>query len=205
VPLRSRAPGGQAFRLGWGLVVLLAAMAATPGCRHKSKTPEDAYQRFAAAVKGNDGVALFDALDQTTRWDLMTIQKWHREAYDIVLSNYPDGPEREREKNRFEEAATAPSARELFRSTAAPHLMSQLGALVLDAPSSFDRSLGDDQAAAVLANGTRIPFAHTDKGGWGFAGLAQRTEADKNRAYHDLEVVRASAADYERAAARAAK
>jgi hypothetical protein len=192
--------------LGWGLIVLLtAAMAALPGCRHKSKTPEDAYQRFAAAVKKGDGAALFDALDQTSRWDLMTIQKWHREAYDIVLSNYPEGPEREREKNRFEEAATASSARELFRSKAAPHLMSQLGALVLDAPSSFDRGPGDEQASAVLANGTRIPFAHTANGGWGFAGLAERTEADKNRAYHDLEVVRASAADYERAAARAAK
>jgi hypothetical protein len=202
VPLRSRAPGGQAFRLGWGLVALLAAMA---GCRHKSKTPEDAYQRFAAAVKDGDGAALFDALDQDTRWALMTIQKWHREAYDIVLSNYPEGPEQEREKNRFEEAATASSARELFRTTAAPRLMSQLGALVLDAPASFDRSLGDDRAAAVLPNGTRIPFAHTASGGWGFAGLVQRTEADKNRAYHDLEVVRASAADYERAAARAAK
>jgi len=184
---------------------VLAAMAAIPGCRHKSKTPEDAYRRFAAAVKAGDGAALFDALDQDTRWALMTIQKWHREAYDIVLSNYPEGPEREREKNRFEEAATASSARELFRATAAARLMSQMGALVLDAPSSFDRSLGDDRAVAVLANGTRIPFARTANGGWGFAGLAQRTEVEKNRAYHDLEVVRASAADYERAAARAAK
>ena len=205
MPLRSRAPGGQTLRLGSGLVVLLAALATTPGCRHKSKTPEDAYQRFAAAVKGGDGAGLFDALDQTTRWDFMTIQKWHREAYDIVLSNYPEGPEREREKNRFEEAATASSARELFRSTAAPRLLSQLGALLLDAPSSFERGPGDDRADAVLANGTRIPFAQTPNGGWGFAGLAERTAADKNRAYHDLAVVRASAADYERAAARAAK
>ena len=205
VPLRSRAPRGQAFRLEWGLVVLLAGLASLAGCRHKSKSPEDAYQRFATAVKAGDGATLFDALDQDTRWALMTIQKWHREAYDIVLSNYPEGPEREREKNRFEEAATASSARELFRATAAPHLMPQLGALVLDPPVSFDHSLGDDRVAAVLANGTRIPFAHTASGGWGFSGLAQRTEADKNRAYHDLEVVRASAADYERAAARAAK
>ena len=44
----------------------------------------------------------------------MSIQKFHREAYDIVLSNYPEGEIRERETRRFERAATAPSARELF-------------------------------------------------------------------------------------------
>ena len=44
-----------------------------------------------------------------------------------------------------------------------------------------------------------------EDGGWGFAGLDQQADEEKNRAYHDLEVVRASAADYERAAARAGK
>ena len=180
-------------------------LATTAGCRHKSKTPEDAYQRFAASVTAGDGGALFDALDQETRWGLMTIQKWHREAYDIVLSNYPEGPERDREKNRFERAATASSARELFRVSTAPRLIPMLGPLVMDTPSSFERGPGDDQAAAVLPNGGRLMFARGQNGGWGFAGLAQRTAEDKNRAYHDLEVVRASAADYERAAARAAK
>jgi hypothetical protein len=196
VPLRSRAP------LGLVLVVLLFATAA--GCRHKSKTPEDAYRRFAAAVKSRDGGALFDALDQPSRWALMTVQKWHREAYDIVLSNYPEGPERDREKRRFERAATASSARDLFRVDTAPRLIPLLHPLVLDNPS-FEKGPGDDQASAVLANGGSILFARGQDGGWGFAGLDQRTEEEKNRAYHDLEVVRASAADYERAAARAAK
>jgi hypothetical protein len=180
-------------------------LATAAGCRHKSKTPEDAYQRFAAAVTTGDGSALFEALDQETRWALMTIQKWHREAYDIVLSNYPEGPEREREKHRFEAAATASSARELFRASTAPRLIPMLGPLVMDKPSSFERGPGDDQASAVLPNGGRLLFVRGQNGGWGFAGLGQRTQEDKNRAYHDLEVVRASAADYERAAARAAK
>ena len=55
------------------------------------------------------------------------------------------------------------------------------------------------------ASGARVELARGKDGGWGFAGLAKQAEEDKNRAYHDLEVVRASAADYERAAARAAK
>jgi hypothetical protein len=204
VLLRSRA-GARHGRgpLFVGFLAILLAGAA--GCRHKSKTPEEAYRRFAASVTIGDGGALFDALDQETRWALMTIQKWHREAYDIVLSNYPEGPERERETHRFERAATASSARDLFRVATAPRLIPMLRPLLLDHPSSFEREPGDDQAAAVLPNGGRIPFARGKNGGWGFAGLAPGTLEDKNRAYHDLEVVRASAADYERAAARAAK
>ncbi len=199
---RARARHGQGPVFIGFLAILVAG---TAGCRHKSKTPEEAYRRFAAAITAGDGGALFDALDQETRWALMTIQKWHREAYDIVLSNYPEGPQRDREKNRFERAATASSARELFRVSAAPRLIPMLAPLVMDTPASFERGPGDDQASAVLPNGGRILFALGKNGGWGFAGLAQGTEEDKNRAYHDLEVVRASAADYERAAARAAK
>jgi len=57
----------------------------------------EAYTRLAAAVTAGDGGALFDALDQETRWNWMSIQEFHREAYDIVLSNYPEGEIRARE------------------------------------------------------------------------------------------------------------
>ena len=59
--------------------------------------------------------------------------------------------------------------------------------------------------AAVLASGMRVELKRASNGEWGYAGLSKRAEEDKNRAYHDLEVVRASAADFERAAARAGK
>ena len=188
------------------LVGLAAAALALggAGCRHKSKTPEEAFRRFADAVNAGDGGALFDALDQSSRWNWMSIQKFHREAYDIVLSNYPEGADREREVRRFEHAATAPSARELFKTDAAPALLPMLRPLVLsEAP--IQPGPGQDQAAAVLASGARVELQRGKDGGWGFAGLAKRAEEDKNRAYHDLEVVRASAADFERAAARAGK
>jgi hypothetical protein len=191
--LRSRAP----------LVGLLLALALA-GCRHQSKTPEEAFQRFAAAVAAGDGAALFDALDQKSRWNLMTIQKYHRESYDIVLSNYPEGPVRDREKGRFERAATASSARELFRSDTAPALIPTLVPLAQGIPR-VDLGPAEGEATAVLESGQRLPFARGEDGGWGWAGLAKKVDDDTNRAYHDLEVVRASAADYERAAARAAK
>ncbi len=63
----------------------------------------------------------------------------------------------------------------------------------------------DGHAAAVLASGARVPFARGENGSWGFSGLAKDAEDLKARSYHDLEVVRASAADYERAATRAGK
>jgi hypothetical protein len=185
-------------------VALVALAAAGAGCRHKNKTPEEAYRRFSEAVTAGDGGALWDSLDQESRWAMMTVQKWHREAYDIVLSNYPEGPERERERHRFERAATASSARELFIDDTAPALMPMLQPLAA-ADAKIEPGPGGDRASAVLASGARVELARGSSGGWGFAGLQKRAEDDKNRAYHDLEMVRASAADYERAAARAGK
>jgi len=187
--------------LGLGFVALAVSVA---GCRQKAKTPLEAYQRLTAAVTANDGGALFDALDQATRWNWMSIQKFHREAYDIVLSNYPEGEVRERETRRFEHAATAPSARDLFVMDAAPTIMPMLRPLVLPG-ASVENGPTEDAAAAVLASGMRVELKRSGNGDWGYAGLGKRAEEDKNRAYHDLEVVRASAADFERAAARAGK
>src|SRR5262252_8303621 len=112
------------------VLFVLAASAAGPGCTRGAKTPEDAYRRLSEAVSSGDGGALFDSLDQKARWAWMSVQKWHREAYDIVLSNYPEGPLRESEKRRFETAATATSARELFRAEAAPGLFTTLRPMV---------------------------------------------------------------------------
>jgi hypothetical protein len=190
-------------RLTVALAIATVALVAA-GCREKSRTPGDAFKRLAAAVNAGNGGALFDALDQDTRWNWMSIQKFHREAYDIVLSNYPEGEIRERETRRFEHAATAPSARELFAQDAAPTILPMLRPLVL-AGAPIENGPTPEEAAAVLASGARVEFRRGKSGDWGYAGLAKRAEEDKNRAYHDLEVVRASAADFERAAARAGK
>jgi hypothetical protein len=196
-------PGVRRAKVLVGFCAILLAAGAS-GCRHRSQSPAEAFRRFGDAVKAGDGRALYDALDQPTRWNWMSIQKFHREAYDIVLSNFPEGPERERETRRYEHAATASSARELFASDAAAQLFPTFQPLVTgEAPIVMGP--GEDRAAAVLASGARVELARGKDGGWGFAGLDKQAEEDKNRAYHDLEVVRASAADYERAAARAGK
>jgi hypothetical protein len=193
-------------RLLVAVTVVGFAGGALAGCRHHAKSPAEAYQRFSAAVTARDGAALFDALDQPTRWAWMTIQKYHREAYDIVLSNYPEGPERDRESHRFQGGATATSARELFRAEAAPGVLPMLGPLVAaDAKIDGAADAPDGKAAAVLASGARVPLARGEDGSWGYAGLAKDAKDLETRAFHDLEVVRSSAADYERAATRAGK
>jgi hypothetical protein len=197
--------GTRRLHLGrWlGLAWVGFGLATLGGCHHINKTPAEAYAKFSAAVAAQDGGALFDALDQPTRWAWMTLQKYHREAYDIVLSNYPEGPERERESHRFQPGATATSARELFRAEVAPGVLPMLAPLaVADAKMEEE---ADGKAFAVLPSGARVAFARGEDGGWGFAGLAKDAEERKTRSYHDLEVVRASAADYERAATRAGK
>jgi hypothetical protein len=71
--------------------------------------------------------------------------------------------------------------------------------------ASIEAGETPDDAAAVLASGARVPLHRGKDGSWGYGGLSKRAEEDKNRAYHDLELVRASAADFERAAARSGK
>ena len=106
---------------------------------------------------------------------------------------------RDREKHRFEHAATAPSARELFRADDGARRCCRPTLAMAQGIPRIEPGPADGQATAVLDNGQRVPLGRDGGGGWGFAGLDKRAEDDKNRAYHDLEVVRASAADYERA------
>jgi hypothetical protein len=203
--MRAMARGGKRsifFSFFWAAVAV-SSVATLAACNHRPKTPDEAYRRFTAAVTAGDGGALFDALDQQTRWAWMSTQKYQREAYDIVLSTFPDG-EREREARRFEGGATATSARELFSAHVAPGVLPMFVPLVA-ADAHVEEAPGGAAAAAVLASGARVPLARGDDGSWGFAGLAKEAETQKMRAYHDLEVVRASAADYERAATRAGK
>jgi hypothetical protein len=184
------------------MLLALVVATASGGCRSRAKTPDEAYRRFSQAVSEGDGGALFDALDQQSRWAWMTVQKCHREAYDIVLSNYPEGPARDRELRRYEKGATATSARELFKSEIAPSVLPMLVPLVVPQPPI---EVTGEEAQVVLPSGARVRFRRDGKGGWGFAGLAKQAEERSGRAYHDLELVRASAADYERAAARGAR
>ncbi len=184
------------------LLALLVAALAVGGCGRGAKTPQEAYDRFAAAVRARDGAALHDALDQETRWSWMTIRKSHREAYDIVLSNFPDG-ERDRHTRRFEAAAVSDSERALF---ATQMTAARWEELAKGLPEGAAPALAGNEATVAKRDGGKLVFRRGPKDGrWGFAGFAEEAELAKRRAIADLELVRNSAADYERAATRAGR
>lgn len=178
---------------------MLIALAAA-GCTRGASTPEDAYGQLATAVRAGDAAALFEALDLETRWAWMTIQRAHREAYDVVLSNFPDD-ERERALPRYEDGAHAEDAAALFARKQGPAALAALRGRLPDRPS-FTK-LGEDDATTAASDGKPLPF-HRRKG-WGYRGFYEEAKSLEKRAWADLESVRTSATDFERAAARSGK
>lgn len=184
-------------------VVVLAIVGAV-GCT-KARTPEEGYRRFCKAVTAGDAPALFEALDQRSRWGWMTVQKSHREAYDIILSNYPEGPERDREVHRFERDASLGSGRAAFVDEVGQGAIGGLRPLCVGSVR-IETAPDGMSAVAMLASGAKVPLrlGPEDKS-WGYGGYGDEAEDRQKRALADVEQVRTSAADYERAAARGAK
>lgn len=180
-----------------------AALAMAAGCG-KAHTPEEAHRKFCKAVRAADASALFEALDQNSRWAWMTVQKSHREAYDIILSNYPEGAEREHELRRFERGATLGSGRALFVEAVGQGALPSLAPLCAG-EARFEPAADGESAMAVLASGARAPLRRGSNASWGFGGFSDDAEDRQKRALADVDQVRISAADYERAATRSAK
>lgn len=188
-----------AARHGAAVAVTLATLAALSGCARGPRTPEEAYARLSEAVSQQDGQLLFAAVDQDTRWAWMSVQRSQREAYDIVLSNFPAGA-RERALRRFEEGALAESAAALFARRAAKAALSSFGG-PLPAQPTF--TTDGAVATTVLPSGRKLEFRRVSRrSGWGYAGLLAEAKDLERRAFADLEQARTSATDYERAAVR---
>lgn len=172
------------------------------GCRGPS-TPEEAHKALCRAVAAKDASALFQALDQNTRWHWMTTQKSQREGYDIILSNYPEGTDRERQLRRFERGATLGSGRALFVEEVGNAALPGLAEACVSG-TTVERGADGTTAAVVTPSGKRFPFARGNRG-WGYAGFLDDSDDRQRRALGDVEQVRLNAADFERAAARAAR
>jgi hypothetical protein len=189
-----------------GMTSSILAGSLLGGCRRGARSPEEAFTRFAQAVKAHDGRQLYDALDLETRWSWMTIRRAHREAYDIILSNFPEGAERDQRGRRYEAAAQSDSEAALFSEQLTPARWEELAAAVRGVPDQPPlRPGGADEVTVAGAGGAPLRFRKGQDGRWGYAGLAADAEDRKRRASADLELTRTSAADFERAAARAGK
>lgn len=170
-----------------------------PACGQGARSPEVAFARFADAVRARDGIKLFEIVDGNTRSAWLTVQRSQRESYDILLSVFPEGGERDRQLRRFEAGARSESAASLFAGQLTPATWTRLSATLEDKPAIKVTA----NEAEVGSRGLRL---HRDKSGrWGYAGLTDEAEQQRKRAWGDLEELRKSAADLERAAARAGK
>ena len=178
-----------------------------PGAGGGARSPEEAYPRFAQAVKAHDGEQLYDALDLETRWSWMTVRRAHREAYDIILSNFPEGAERDQRSRRFEAGGAVGQRGGAVRRAAdrrrAGRSWRRRSAGCPTPPPL--QPVGADEMTVAAAAGPPLRFRKGQDGRWGYAGLAAEAEDRKRRASADLELTRISAADFERAAARAGK
>ena len=185
------------------LFAFLALTCASCGAG-RAHTPAEAHARLSAAVAAHDGMKLWNALDQDTRWSWMTVQRAWRECYDITQSAVPEGPERTRLLARFEPGATSENAQMLFAKMLMPEDWSAIQALLAAAgsrqpelaPSGDTSEIGTPLGSLVYRKALNRHW------GWGYAGLAARAIDLKRRASGDLERMRTNAADYERAATR---
>jgi hypothetical protein len=188
------------------LVAFLILTCASCGAR-RARTPAEAHTRLGTAVAARDGMQLWNALDQDTRWSWMTIQRAWRECYDITQSAVPEGPERTRLLARFDPGATSENAQTLFAKLLTPEEWTTTQTLVAAAGARLPEmeASGETSIIATPAGEIRYRQARNRFWGWGYSGFAARAEQLKRTAYGDLERMRTDAADYERAATRGAR
>ena len=189
-----------------GLVALALSGGLVGGCTPRAKSPREAWERFVHAVASKDGKALYAALDLETRWSWMSVRRAQREAYDILLSNLPPGPVRDRQLRRFETGALADDEAALFAASMTPARWDDLaGDVPASASALAPAAAGPNEATVKTGSGRTFLLKRGQDGGWGFAGFAAEAEDLKQRAGTDLDLVRTNTADFERAATRAGR
>lgn len=179
----------------WVLYGAIACVLVACGARGP-RTPESAFERISLGVSNNDAETLFEGLDQHTRWSWMTIQKCHREAYDAVLSNFPDGPDKLQKLRYLEPAATAETPADIFATKMGARALAELKGRLPTGTPQFS-TVGAEATLAALS-GAALQFRLVE-GRWGYSGFAAEAEDQKRRAIADLELIKTSATDYERA------
>lgn len=171
---------------------LLAAVTGLAGadCRRPAspalpRTPEQALAALARA--GDDGAALFDLLDQQSRWSVMSVHRDLRKVCELVRQSYPKDRQA-REITRCRAAETADDARAFFAGQARGWgLLATLEGLsgTESLPGSGDRR---------TAQGKHGPVSLCQDGeGWGYCGAREALEAMKVKTARDLATVQENA------------
>jgi len=154
-------------------MALAFALACSPG----AKSPEEARARLRSALERGEAAAVFDLLDQETRWSIESTWKYHQRCLRLIEENYPP-EEQGRAAGRFLDADRPAAFLAAYdaRYQVLAGLRPRLGAL---APGDF----------AIEKNKR-----------WGYTGLRAQWGDIKQRASKDAETVERNATAYEREA-----
>jgi hypothetical protein len=175
-------------------VLLWGALA---GCYDRpARTPAAAYECLAAAVNTGDAAVLYRALDQPSRWSVISTQQYYRQILELVEHRYP-AEARSRELGRIAGAdRRSPAA--FFAAQNARRGGTWLGRLGTRlGPATRIEERG--ATAVVHADGGQYEFQLFPRAGWGYTGLRAELEELKRRASHDVETARENAKIFERA------
>jgi len=169
----------------------LIALALFSGCSTKKKRPKTADAASAAlatALKKGDGQAIYDLLDQKSKWSLMSALRAQREIRKLVKKHYPKDRQ-PRLLARTRGAAKSADATKYFLFVVKrDRLFATLGS----ADSAAKARARSTDRADFAAGGKLRRFCHAD-GVWTFCGFRARFEALKVRANRDLTTVRENA------------
>ena len=176
-------------RLSWAVIGLLATGTA---CRTREgqvppKSPGEALVRLQAAAKADRPGAVWELLDKTTQWSLMSVHKDQRKTCELVRASYPK-QRQVRELRRCHAAEVAPDTKAFFIALARRDRATFLEPLVrFKAPGKAE---SDGQREALLSDGAnKLAFCKEEQG-WGYCGLRDHVDQLKVKATRDLATVR---------------
>lgn len=188
------------MRIGLVVVAVLAAVVVWRVTRKPfppDTTPEGAYLRIALAMSEQRERDVFPYLETDAQWASFSIRDMRKEELALVAGHYPAG-EGEALVAAIRDEAAAPDGPDEFVVFSKKK---GFGArLRRDLSGIAKVEIEGDRASVVTARGTRYPFKKRDNGIWGLTIFTAELVAERQRAARDLDVVRAAAADYARAA-----
>ena len=167
----------------------------SPGCRSKKvefQTVEQAHGALVAAARAGDAASLFEMVDRSTSWSVMSLLRAKQRIHALVDQHYP-ADRRARELRRTEAAARARNAKDYFVRLATEQRLLQ----EIVAAGRIDAVEGDRQREATVRSADhRLTFCRGDDG-WRFCGWRERFERLKVRASRDLLTVRENAETFQ--------
>ena len=163
-------------------------------------TPEGAYLRIVAGVNRGRPEDFFPYIETHAEHSCFTIRDYRRKARERVLASFPE-PERSRLAAEYEAEASAEEGRDVFALYARQR--GWLDLLRRDMSGIERVEIQGERATVVTVRGTRYPFRRRENGAWGLTLFTATLVGEGEKAARDFSMIRAAAADYERAKKRA--